>query len=231
MEFLKNQLTFAFKDGPTGGYDLFLIYWKLNYKTTSARWRNYGYWKARMAAFLMSLDMRCRRAIIVGWEHPTETDEAGKVIRKSELKWLSTEDDVAIGNSSKEAWDILEVAYEGTSEVKMSQLQILTSWFKALKMLEEEPIAEFNVRVLDIMNETDALEEKMSDAKLVRKVLRSLPPRFNMKITAIEEVNDMSRMKLDELFGSLRTFELHLGEGSQAQEPIPQACWQLEGQS
>ncbi|KAA0043382.1 gag-pol polyprotein [Cucumis melo var. makuwa] len=36
--------------------------------------------------------------------------------------------------------------------------------------------------------------------------------RFNMKVTTIEEVNDLSKMKLDELFGSLRTFELHLEE-------------------
>ena len=52
----------------------------------------------------------------------------------------------------------------------------------------------------------------MSDAKLVRKVLQSFPPWFNMKITAIEEANDVSKMKLDELFGSLQTFELHLRE-------------------
>ncbi|KAA0056406.1 gag-pol polyprotein [Cucumis melo var. makuwa] len=53
----------------------------------------------------------------------------------------------------------------------------------------------------------------MPDLKLVRKVLRSLPSKFNMKVTAIKEANDLSKMKLDELFVSLRTFELHLGEG------------------
>ncbi|KAA0065470.1 gag-pol polyprotein [Cucumis melo var. makuwa] len=40
---------------------------------------NYGYSKARIATFLMSLDMRCWRAIIARWEHPTEIDETGKV--------------------------------------------------------------------------------------------------------------------------------------------------------
>ncbi|KAA0061122.1 gag-pol polyprotein [Cucumis melo var. makuwa] len=35
-----------------------------------------------------------------------------------------------------------------------------------------------------------------------------------MKVTTIEEGNDLSTMKLDELFGSLRTFELYLGEGT-----------------
>ena len=52
-----------------------------------------------MEAFLMSLDMRCWRAIIPRWEHPTEKDETEKVTRKSELKWTSEEDDVVVVNS------------------------------------------------------------------------------------------------------------------------------------
>lgn len=39
----------------------------------------------------------------------------------------------------------------------------------------------------------------------------SLPKRISMKVTAIEEANDVTTMKLDELFGSLRTFKLNLG--------------------
>ncbi|KAA0041514.1 gag-pol polyprotein [Cucumis melo var. makuwa] len=136
-----------------------------------------------MEAFLMSLDMRSWRAVISGWEYPTEKDEAGQTVRKYELKWTKDEDDAAI----------------------------LTPRFEALQMGEDETIDEFNVRVLDIANESDALGEKMSDSKLVRKVLRSPPSKFNMKVTAIEEANDLSKMKLDELFGSLRTFEIHLG--------------------
>lgn len=56
------------------------------------------------------------------------------------------------------------------------------------------------------------LREKLSDEILVRKVLRSFPKRFNMKVTANEEANDISKMKLDELFGSLHTFKLSLDE-------------------
>ncbi|KAA0033148.1 gag-pol polyprotein [Cucumis melo var. makuwa] len=150
---------------------------------------NYGYWKSRMEAFLMSLDIRTWRAVISGWEYPTEKDEVGQTVRKSELKWTKDEDDAAIGNSralnalfkavdanifklintyklAKTAWDILEVSFEGTS-----------------------------------------------------KVLRSLPSKFNMKVTAIGEVNDLSKMKLDELFGSLRTFKIHLGHSASRRKP------------
>lgn len=92
-------------------------------------------------------------------------------------------------------------------------MQILTSRFEALKMADDETLAEYNVKVLDIVNESFLLGEKIPKLKLVKKVLRSLPQRFNMKVTAIEEVNDITKMKLDELFGSLKTFELTLGEG------------------
>lgn len=33
-----------------------------------------------------------------------------------------------------------------------------------------------------------------------------------MKVTTIEETNDITTMRLDELFGSLRTFELSFAE-------------------
>lgn len=48
-------------------------------------------------------------------------------------------------------------------------------------MCEDESKAEFNVHVLDLTNESFALGEFFFDTKLVRKVLRSLPSRFNMK--------------------------------------------------
>jgi len=51
----------------------------------------------------------------------------------------------------------------------------------------------------------------MSDEKLVRKILRSLPKTFDIKETAIEEAQDISSTKVDELIGSLQTFELANG--------------------
>lgn len=50
----------------------------------------------------------------------------------------------------------------------------------------------------------------MSDAKLVKKIIRSLPHRFKIKVTTIYEVYDTSRMKVDKLIGSLLTYEMSL---------------------
>ena len=88
---------------------------------------------------------------------------------------------------AKEAWDILKTEHDGTSRVRMSRLQMLTTQFENLRMGEEETIAEFRVHIHDMANASFALGEKMPDEKLVRKILRSLPKRFAMKVTAIEE--------------------------------------------
>jgi len=48
----------------------------------------------------------------------------------------------------------------------------------------------------------------MSEERLVRNILKSLPKRFDMNITTIEEAQDISNMKVDEPIGSLQTFEL-----------------------
>ena len=64
------------------------------------------------------------------------------------------------------------------------------------------------MNILEIANTSGALGEKMAEEKLVRKILRSLPKRFAMKVTAIEEAQDISKLKVDELIGSLQTFEM-----------------------
>ena len=75
-------------------------------------------------------------------------------------------------------------------------------------MTEDESVSDYNKRVLKIANESLLLGEKIPDSKIVRKVLRSLPRKFDMKVTAIEEAHDITTLKLDELFGSLLTFEM-----------------------
>ena len=46
----------------------------------------------------------------------------------------------------------------------------------------------------------------MSEENLARKIHRSLPKKFDMKVTTIEEAQDIRSIKVDELIGSLQTF-------------------------
>ncbi|KAA0035182.1 uncharacterized protein E6C27_scaffold57G002840 [Cucumis melo var. makuwa] len=75
-------------------------------------------------------------------------------------------------------------------------------------MSKDESVAEYNERVLEIANGSFNLGEKISESKIVRKMLLSLPGKIDMKVTAIEEAHDITKLKLDELFGSLLTFEM-----------------------
>ena len=52
--------------------------------------------------------------------------------------------------------------------------------------------------------------EKTEDFKIVRKILRPLLENFCAKVTTIEESKDLDDIKVQELIGSLQTYELSL---------------------
>ena len=60
---------------------------------------NYTYWKARMMAFIKSLDEKAWVAIIEGWSPPVIKNEEGKDILKDVKKWSTDEERAALGNS------------------------------------------------------------------------------------------------------------------------------------
>jgi len=87
---------------------------------------------------------------------------------------------------------------------------MLISRFEEIKMLENETFGEFYTRINDLINLMVSLGKKVSDAKLIKKILRSLPKRFRIKMTSIEESKDLDSMKIEELLGSLQTYEYSL---------------------
>ena len=104
---------------------------------------------------------------------------------------------------AKEAWEILETTYEGTKKVENTKLQMLTTRFEELKMSEDESFDSFYSKLNEVVVSKFNLGEKIEDSKIVRKILRSLPKSFRVKVTAIEEGNDLDDIKVQELIGSL----------------------------
>lgn len=182
-----------------------------------------------MCAFIRLIDEKTWDTVEDGWTGPCEVGGNAKI----KSKWIADEK-ADVGFNSKElnaifstvdmnvfrlmstclvdkdAWKILETNYEGTNKVRLQRLQLLTTRFEEHRMLESETIGEFNSNPCYISNECYALGEKLSKDKLERKVLRSLPRRFKYKVIAIEEAKDITTMRLDELIGSLRAFEISL---------------------
>ena len=56
------------------------------------------------------------------------------------------------------------------------------------------------------------LGEKIGEAPLVQKILRSLPDKFNPKVSAIEEMNDMKTLSIDQILGTLTTYEIRISK-------------------
>ena len=94
--------------------------------------------------------------------------------------------------------------------MKDTKLQMLTTWFKELKMSEDESFDSFYSKLNEVVIGKFNLGEETEDSKIVRKILRSLPESFHAKVTVIEESNDLDDIKVQELIGSLQTNELSL---------------------
>jgi hypothetical protein len=87
---------------------------------------------------------------------------------------------------------------------------MLISRFEENKMLEDESFGEFYSKMSDLRNLMVSLGKTVLDVKLIRKILRSSPERFRIKVTTIEESKDLEEMKIEKLVGSLQTYELSL---------------------
>jgi hypothetical protein len=87
---------------------------------------------------------------------------------------------------------------------------MLISKFEEIKMFKEETFGEFYTKINDLRNSMVSLGKSISDVKLIRKILRSLPEHFKINVTIIEESKDLEEMKIEELVGSLQTYEYSL---------------------
>ena len=161
---------------------------------------------------MQSLDEKVWQAVEIGWTKPKEAladwDDAKikaanfnsralnalfSVVTNEEFKKIS------FTETAKEAWTILQTTYEGTKAVKDSKLQRLTTIFEDIKMEKDESFDEFYAELKDIVNSAFNLEETIPELKVVRKVLRSLPERFHVKITTIKESKDTDKIPLTKL--------------------------------
>ena len=88
---------------------------------------------------------------------------------------------------SKQAWDKLKIIYDGESKVKESKLQMNKGQFESLKMKEVKNIGEYLLRVDEVVNAIRGLGGKLKEKKVVSKVLRTLPMRYDPKVSTLEE--------------------------------------------
>jgi hypothetical protein len=67
--------------------------------------------------------------------------------------------------------------------------------FETLKMTEYENIDQFMTRVMGIINQIRLSGQDIPDQRIVEKVLKSIPNKFEMVVTSILESNDLLKFQ------------------------------------
>ena len=182
-----------------------------------------------MKAFLKSIDERVWNSVEYGWEKPTTPVSKWQTSQKEATAFnskamnvifiaVSMEEFKRISNVevAHTVWNILKIVHEGTKTVKINKLQQLTSKFESIRMFDDESFNEFYAKLNDIVNSAYNLGEIYDQPKIVRKILRSLIENFRPKVTAITESKDVNSIPVDELVGSLQSYELDLPKTSKS---------------
>ncbi|XP_025665915.1 uncharacterized protein [Arachis hypogaea] len=94
---------------------------------------------------------------------------------------------IANAKSIKEAWDTLKLSYKGVDKAQKAKLPSLRRDMK------------------DLVNKMIVYGEDMPDSKVVEKILRTMPMKYDHMVTTILESHDMDTMTIAELQGTLES--------------------------
>ena len=117
---------------------------------------------------------------------------------------------VASAAKAKEAWEIQHNNFKGVDKVKKVRLQTLHGEFESLHMKETKYVPDYFTRVSSIVNKMKNYGEKIEDARVNEKILRSLNTKLQFYGISIKELNDTETMTTDQLMGSLQAYSERL---------------------
>ena len=133
-----------------------------------------------------------------------------------------TNDDIARVIHCKSAykiWTHLVVTHEGTSQVKRVKIDLLRSQYEIFTMHDNDTIDDIVIRFTKITNGVASSGDDIDNDQKVRKVIRALPPSWEVKTTTLKELNDKEEMEIISLIGNLKTHEI---ERKAMEEMTPQ---------
>ena len=85
-------------------------------------------------------------------------------------------------------------------------------------MHNDESVANYFLRIDEIVNCMKNLGEEIKEAVVFEKVLRSLSPKFESKVSAIEEKENLQNLTMSQLHGILTAYEMRNGGPSDRRE-------------
>ena len=72
-------------------------------------------------------------------------------------------------------------------------------------MRDNELFAEFNSRISTLINQLKSNGEEYDEQRIVEKILRSLPQKYENLVMTIEEAKDLTTLTMDELMGTFKS--------------------------
>jgi GTP1/Obg family GTP-binding protein len=97
---------------------------------------------------------------------------------------------------SKDAWDALQNGYQGNAKVLTIKFQTLCRNFESLMMKEGDFMHDYFSNMLDIVKQIRKFGENLSKQKVVEKILRSMPKKYDHVVAAIEESKEQYAFNL-----------------------------------
>ncbi|XP_070029110.1 uncharacterized protein [Nicotiana sylvestris] len=88
-------------------------------------------------------------------------------------------------DSTTKIWEALQTAHKGTTKVKQSNIDMLTTEYELFRMKDDESIQDIHTRFTSNINELHSLGDAIPRNKLVRKILSVLPRSWESKVNAI----------------------------------------------
>ena len=90
--------------------------------------------------------------------------------------------------------------------------------YELFSIKDFEYIVEMFSRFMVIVNKLEALGKTYTEVEKFMKILRYLPKKWETKVTAIQEAKDLTKLSLEELIGSLMTYEINLNNYKKVEE-------------
>lgn len=112
---------------------------------------------------------------------------------------------IANAKTSKEAWDILKLSHKGVEKAQKSKLQSLRREYERYEMSSSETVDQYFTRVINIVNKMRVYGEDIQDSKVVEKILRTMPMKYDHVVTTILESHDTDTLSVAELQGSIES--------------------------
>ena len=168
---------------------------------------NYHEWALEMQVNLEGMELW--DAVEAGKaEHGKDRRALAVILRGVPLEMKSG---LAAKKTAKEAWAAVRSLRMGDTRVQEAKAQHLLKQFENAAFKDGEAIDDFAMRLDSLAAELRGLGETMEEERVMKKMLRVVPARYNQIACSIEMFADLKTMSLEELIGRLRVAKERCG--------------------